>query len=619
MNEEFKKFKYIILLFLVLSLALTIGYAQISSNDLNISGNLNIEKNIRITNVRYKSNVNANVNNSSINNYYRTILDSTIGLNNDPNSSITYEITITNLTDVKKKFVEVIYDNSFYSNDDIVFELNGLNPSDELAPNESVTFDITFKYDNNVVSQNMNLNSIINFKFDDDLEDSFPIVFELEGPCTFNGADANITGEECSDYHDQKYIDTGVSLYSSANYQKDFEVYVEIDSVTNSGQVFQATLINSKLENESLGYPGFVFRTSNTNFELTSAAVPGGTRFAITKSISSVTSIKIIRKDMILYYSFNGGSLIQAQNLSTFNTPFDLTTFIGASVDSNGNPFRYFKGTISDFYIKLGDMNDTEYYYSIDFDPMGGVVNPSSTLINAGDKVGNLPTPTKVGYVFLGWYTEEDGGTSVNANTIPTSSTTYYARWREMEELDEVFTISGECTFNGEDANITGSGCSDYANQKYIDTGIKLFDNDNFAKDFDISFDVVSYDPSIQNSEQKIFMNAKYELTSAGWPGLVVRRKGQTNDVEISMRVGSTNNTKAISASSLRKVRVCRLDGKIYYSFNGAELTYLADLSNMTARFDTTLTFGAAVNQDDGLPFRHIKATLANISVKIEE
>ena len=57
-----------------------------------------------------------------------------------------------------------------------------------------------------------------------------------------------------------------------------------------------------------------------------------------------------------------------------------------------------------------------------------------------GEKL-NLPTePTRKGYAFLGWFTQETGGTQVDGNTVfkEVASTTYYAHW----ELTEAFSVT---------------------------------------------------------------------------------------------------------------------------------------------------------------------------------
>ena len=45
------------------------------------------------------------------------------------------------------------------------------------------------------------------------------------------------------------------------------------------------------------------------------------------------------------------------------------------------------------------------------------------------DKLNSLPTPSRSGYTFLGWYTEETGGTEVTTDTEVTGDVEYYAHW----------------------------------------------------------------------------------------------------------------------------------------------------------------------------------------------
>lgn len=620
MENDNKKVSSLFIAFMILVTAfLSICYAQISNVSLSLAGSVGVERSLIITNVVCSSNNNANTNASAINNYYRTILDSSITLGSSYGSSITYQVTIKNNGTDSKQFINTVYDSDFYSNNDIMFELNGLSVGDVLDPGDTVTFTITFKYRVEQSEYDDNtLNSVLNFRFGD--VNLFPVVFSVEGACTFNGSSNYITGSDCADYASQYCIDTGISLFNQENYQKDFEVYFEIDEFNkNIQEGTQVTFFNDKLELQSAGYPGITYRLNNNVLEFTSGAVNNIPRVSVTNSVGSVSTVKIVRNDGILYYSINGGILNRVQDMTQFDSSFATTATFGCSKDGNGNPFRHIKGTLSNMYIKLGEM-DALSVYNITYNPNGGSLASQQTTVVRGATLYSLPVPEWTGHIFVGWFTASTGGTQVTANTVPTADTTYFAQWVEESPLEEVYTFANACTFNGSTANITGDGCTAYHDVKYIDTGIKLFDENNYMKDFDIYFEIDEYNPSNQEAgQQQIFINAKYELESANWPGFVVRRRGETNDIEISSRTNGNSVSKSRAASRVTSIRVARINQKLYYSFNGEDLALLQDLTSLTYRFDTTLTIGAAVNVSTGLPFRHIKATLSNIIVELQD
>ena len=75
--------------------------------------------------------------------------------------------------------------------------------------------------------------------------------------------------------------------------------------------------------------------------------------------------------------------------------------------------------------------------YTVTFDSNGGSVNPTSKIVRYGETYGNLPTPTKAGYTFLGWnlensllpsqyqqvdYIQTDGTYTINTGVIPSSN-----------------------------------------------------------------------------------------------------------------------------------------------------------------------------------------------------
>ena len=56
-------------------------------------------------------------------------------------------------------------------------------------------------------------------------------------------------------------------------------------------------------------------------------------------------------------------------------------------------------------------------------------MSPATANTNAYGKLDSLPTPTRSGYSFDGWYTEAEGGTAVTTDTVFDSTTTIYAHW----------------------------------------------------------------------------------------------------------------------------------------------------------------------------------------------
>lgn len=67
--------------------------------------------------------------------------------------------------------------------------------------------------------------------------------------------------------------------------------------------------------------------------------------------------------------------------------------------------------------------------YVVTLDATGGTVDPDTIQVEPGSAVGTLPTPTKTGFIFDGWYDDETNGNEVNANTVVSGSTYFYAHW----------------------------------------------------------------------------------------------------------------------------------------------------------------------------------------------
>ena len=72
--------------------------------------------------------------------------------------------------------------------------------------------------------------------------------------------------------------------------------------------------------------------------------------------------------------------------------------------------------------------------YTVTFNANGGSVSEGSRQVTAGSTIGTLPTPTRSGYTFKGWYTSTTGGTQISASTTINGTVTYYAQWTANQQ-----------------------------------------------------------------------------------------------------------------------------------------------------------------------------------------
>lgn len=280
---------------------------------------------------------------------------------------------------------------------------------------------------------------------------SFPIVFSEINECEFSG-NAVISGTYCTQDKTKKYVDSGVALFSTANYQKDFEIGFTIVELAQPQLVNQGTLVNSKYENSSLNYPGFVYRSLSTgpNFELT-GRFSNGDPAAFTTAGSNLHRVKIVRENQVLKYSINDGAFTTWFDVSGNTHRFDTNVWFGASAQANGTtPQRYLTGKLTDMYVKLGT---TQADYLIDFDPgSGSFTNPtdSSRTITVDDPLGSLPVPNPPtnNHTFIGWFDESTSpATQVTASTVPSSNMTYVAHYSyQSSDTPVVFDVSNNAT-----------------------------------------------------------------------------------------------------------------------------------------------------------------------------
>ena len=74
-------------------------------------------------------------------------------------------------------------------------------------------------------------------------------------------------------------------------------------------------------------------------------------------------------------------------------------------------------------------------FYTVTFVYDGGVVPESTRDVEAGHAIGTLPTTTKSGYRFDGWFDDDNTGNQIDATKIINSNIRFYAHWTDLSTI----------------------------------------------------------------------------------------------------------------------------------------------------------------------------------------
>ena len=444
-------------------------------------------------------------------------------------------------------------------------------------------------------------------------------------------------------FNGQKYLNTGIPLFSTENVNRDFEISIDLSNFEFlAGQDTNRNVFLCNQNEFTTPYQGFAFhyRDNAIKTQVNVTKVPE------VQKLWGKTEGRIVftRTSNVLYQ--DGEQVYDFQNLIT---PFNLPLSIGANLDENGSPRRYSKVTISNITVKL-KYTYAEYlglcqsfpipskpsnlfdgwYTSLDggtkitstsqMDANGRRLyvhwNNSSTvrvtfLANGGtgtmspqDILYDTETPLNVneftnpGYNFAGWSTNADGtGTrySDGGNATLTEDLTLYAQW--VSAPIEEFTLAS-ATFTGKTNEI-------------VDTGMHLFSSENIHRNFEIYFEIDSI--ASNNNNQATLMNTKDE-SGTPYPGIVFRIDQKKYMLKADSTANNTNRDDR-ALNTVQKVRIIRISDVTYYSINDESYQVLMDFSNIVRTFDAPVSFGGII-KPNGTKQRPLKGTLSNMLVR---
>ena len=220
-------------LFLILIVAMCISCISISvgfsamSTTLSINGTAVVEPvgMIRFLSIEQESMVDATEYSSEYDiDTISVLLDI-----NSPDGYATYKVNVTNLGTIDMELAKI--EDVIFTNDEMDYEIEGLELGKVIKAKESLFFTITFKYNVETVEEKR-LNAKIKFKFEnhEDILVNDSLKYMAEGECVFSGKGNNVIGD-CSKGKNLDYINTDITPFSEEDYLKNFVLKFTIKDV----------------------------------------------------------------------------------------------------------------------------------------------------------------------------------------------------------------------------------------------------------------------------------------------------------------------------------------------------------------------------------------------------
>lgn len=264
-------------------------------------------------------------------------------------------------------------------------------------------------------------------------------------------------------------------------------------------------------------------------------------------------------KYTITFETNGGSSITEAQRYEgaalTMPAPPSKTgyTFDGWYADEQLTKAYIFKKMPSNSFTLYAKWIPRQY--SVILNENGGDSLGNHTVSVTYDGVyGTLPTVTRSGYAFAGWYTAADGGTMVESTTpvAITSNQTLYAHWIEKANITGVATTAQFDTYdkNSHEFQITGTDLDGFT-VKYKKAGDSDWHSD--------AVNAGKYAVMITRPADETYNAYELVLTDA----LIINRA--VRDVTVDM---PTYRTAAFSSITVNPVSIPNQDGTMVYAAN---------------------------------------------------
>ena len=301
--------------------------------------------------------------------------------------------------------------------------------------------------------------------------------------------------------------------------------------------------------------------------------------------------------EITVTFNANGGSVSTGSKKVTFDSTYGtLPTPTRTGYDFDGWFTASSGGSQVSSSTKVTTDSDQTLYarwsakeITVTFNANGGSVSQSSKKVAFDSTYGTLPTPTRSGYTFNGWFTASSGGSQVSSSTkvTATSNHTLYAQWSEIFYTYDIKYISVNGTDLGSDKITKAAGSTNKVTPP-TKTGYDTPSSQNITWDSKSKTITFRYSPSSVNPG-----SSSYDLVDSS--------VGTWATAHINYTIiGRTSNTVTIRATCTM-VKNKNIYTPYSYSFNCGssdpqivafnEWNHLKDASK-TVSVDVTISAG---------------------------
>ncbi len=169
-------------------------------------------------------------------------------------------------------------------------------------------------------------------------------------------------------------INTGITLYSTENVNRNFRIKFTIDSFDSSYpnttiSKTDAPTILSSMDESGSPWPGFVYRlytsggATKYNVKINDSHV---TNFEKFYTLNSGIDVEIVREDGVMYTKINSDTYTEVLKYKSNIDTFDVPLTIGGNINENGAYDRLFKGVLSNVSVEFydGSIMNNQFYYT---------------------------------------------------------------------------------------------------------------------------------------------------------------------------------------------------------------------------------------------------------------